>query len=151
VRLLVPILIWTCALAKESIEPSCKEGNFAIPASQIPGPLLSLGDNIIDKGDIQIQMLSTFARGQKKSSTKVQPSLLYGINDATSLLVGLPYAIKNKDGSSTSAGVGDLFADIEYAYINKPGPCSIHEATVLGGITEVVPSVKTKNLKKLSL
>lgn len=65
----------------------------------------------------------------------MQPSLLYGINNETSVMVGIPYAIKNKEAHSQSAGIGDLFAVLEYAYINKPGSCSTHEATVLGGLT----------------
>lgn len=90
--------------------------NFALSASQQPGPFISFGQNIIDKGQLQLFLGIAESRGEQNHSWETSSSLLYGLTDTMSLSVGLPYSLTEVDGENHSAGIEDLPIQFEYAF-----------------------------------
>src|SRR5258708_18488095 len=64
--------------------------NFALPGSQQPGPLISFGQNIVDKGDMQLFAYIDQLKGSQQNYKQVIPALLCGITDRLSLFIELP-------------------------------------------------------------
>jgi len=132
--------------AKENDEDLSEEiriGNFALPGSQRPGPLLGIGQNIIDKNLLMGFVTQSFLYGKHRNFTLTLPELLYGIRDDLSILLGLPIAVKSKDGPNSSSGVGDFTAQLEYLFYHTDKPKVTTFATVLGSM-----SFPTGNYKK---
>ena len=85
--LMVMSCMAVCAVVgKESEEWSPKPpvepphfGNFALPISQQPGPLLSFGQNFANKGDLIAYAYALQLKGHKESLVQVVPSVLYGV------------------------------------------------------------------------
>lgn len=115
----------------DSDEP-LKMGNLTLPGSQQPGPLLGLGENIIDEGESQFFLYCDDFLGRKKFFIDVVPSYLYGITDNLSVSINFPIAPKYGDGPFYSSGLQDFFAQFEYAYYNKNTKTYTDQATVLG-------------------
>ena len=86
---------------KKEIEP-LEIGNFALAISQQPGPLVSFGENIVDKGQTQLFVFADDFYSKKKCTTDVIPSLLYGITDNLSIFLNAPFTPLMKDTSSDS-------------------------------------------------
>jgi len=117
-----------------------KQGNFALPTSQQPGPLISFGQNIVDKGDFQLYSFFDYIRGQHKNSKEIIPYLLYGIREDLSLLVGLPIQWLQANGNRES-GLGDLAFQGEYVVYEKDTFTSTYQVTLVGAITAPTGSV----------
>lgn len=108
---------------KEKIE-QIKIGNFALKASQQPGPLVSFGQNMVDKGDVQIfSFIDDFAGCNKRLITVV-PTMLYGLQNNFSLYIQIPVAAKYKEDNLTFHGLQDILMQLEYAFYDH-----IREAT----------------------
>src|SRR5436190_21033773 len=60
-------------------------GNFALPTSQQPGPLIGFGQNIVEAGDRQFFLYANYLKGQQKKYVEAVPSFVYGISDTASL------------------------------------------------------------------
>jgi len=97
---------------KENIE-QVHIGNFSLPVSQQPGPLVGFGQNILDKGDLQFFVFPDQFKGKRKNFVEVAPSLLYGINDKLSLFIEQAVAAKFKTDTFTSHGLEDLLVQLE--------------------------------------
>jgi len=111
-------------------------GNFSIPvASQQPGPLLSLGQNIIDKNETQAYLLADKFSGDDKYTADAIPSILYGISDDFSIYLSVPVAVSYKDHDNKSSGFEDAFVQLEYAYYSKTNSEYSDQATILGNMT----------------
>ena len=74
-------------------------GNFILPSSQIPGPLLSFGQNIIDKNETIIYLSADDFQGADRQSIDAVPSILYGITDRLSIYLVTPVAVNYKQRS----------------------------------------------------
>ena len=105
---LLPLYI----LGAKGDEP-IKEGNFSLPTSQQPGPLLGFGQNIVDKHDVQVFLFPDFLVGPCKRFSELAPSVLYGIRDDLSLFVELPIAASFCLATQCSSGPEDLIAQLE--------------------------------------
>jgi hypothetical protein len=73
-----------------------KIGNFALPPSQQPGPLFSFGQNILDKGDLEIMTFVAHLKGHRNRTTEIVPAILYGISDKASIFGVLPICASQK-------------------------------------------------------
>ncbi len=124
---------------KEAVE-QVKEGNFLLPLSQQPSPLFSLGQNVVEKGDCMAFVAALPFFGPKKHSVFVVPYLLYGINDSCSIALGAPFASIKDD---CFKGLGDIFAQIEYAFYEARKPRSTYQATILTAL--YLPTGSTKS------
>lgn len=141
---LLMMSVGTTLEAKEEKEPveQVKEGNFLLPLSQQPSPLFSLGQNVVDKGDFMAFLALLPLFGPKKHSIGAVPYLLYGISDSCSIGLGIPFSFIKDDGNRSS-GLGDIFAQIEYAFYEKQAVRSTYQATVLTALYVPTGSTKT--------
>ncbi|PWU04362.1 MAG: hypothetical protein C5B43_04725 [Verrucomicrobia bacterium] len=124
------------AKGKESrIEPE-KIGNFALGPSQIPVPLSTFGENIVEKGDLIFYTAADFISlsGRNNYNSEITPGLLYGITDDFSVFLNVPFAPKNKERNHRSSGLEDISLQFEYAYFTKDTKSSSLQATVVGNI-----------------
>lgn len=121
----------TICKAGANAEPSSKAGNFALPSSQQPGPLIGFGQDIIDKNETQLFLFADDYKGINQHFIDLIPSVLYGITDNLSFLVNAPYAASFKSGEQQSSGFEDGSAQIEYAFYNKSTSNFVDQATVV--------------------
>lgn len=133
-------------MSDESEEKTLKVGNFSLRGSQQPGPLVGLGENIIDKGQIQFYLFANALIGNNNYRTDLIPSFLYGVTDAFSVFFNVPYTPKNKDGitKSKSSGLEDIFIQLEYAFYTKSNRVSTDQATIVSNVSFPTGS-NTKN------
>lgn len=109
-------------------------GNFSLPISQQPGPLVGFGENIVKQGQAQLFVFADAFLGKNSYLTDVIPSLLYGIRDDLSLFLNVPASPGNKSRNQRSSGLEDLFAQGEYAFYTKVGSQTTDQATVVANV-----------------
>jgi hypothetical protein len=132
---IVFIVFAICPLiAQKNEQVQVHVGNFALPASQQPGPLVGFGQNIIDKGDLQIFLYLDQLKGKHKNFSEAAPSILYGITDKLSLFVEQSIATKFTYEPFKSHGVEDLIAQLEGAIYECDALYSLAQVTLVGNI-----------------
>ncbi|MCL4360808.1 hypothetical protein M1446_00455 [Candidatus Dependentiae bacterium] len=109
-----------------------KSGNLALPASQMPGPLFSFGQNIVDKNDLLGFFYVSHEKGKNLTVNDVFVSLLYGITENCSIFFNVP--ITNPRQNPQLNDVQDLNAQIEYAFYNKSNFTALNQATIVAHI-----------------
>jgi len=119
-----------------------KHGNFALPNSQQPGPLVSFGENIIDKNQVQSFLFADDFVGVKKKSVDLVPAILYGITDDLSVFFNVPIAASYKDDKNHSSGLEDMFLQLENAFYTQKNSNFIDQATLVANITFPTGSAK---------
>lgn len=124
-----------CQADKEKEEEPPRIGNFVLPFSQQPGPLIGFGQNILDKNEKQLFLLADDFTGVNRHFIDVIPSILYGISDDLSIFISVPIAASFKVGSQTSSGLEDILAQLEYAFYNHSTSTYSDQATLVGNIT----------------
>lgn len=128
------IIICFTLIAREEDTTHVLEGNLALPTSQEPGPLFCLGQNIVDKGDIQgFLITNTFGRNNN-NFTQVIPNFIYGIRDDFSLYAGIPIDTQFTSNHIHPTGMEDIFVQFEYAFHNKDKPTYANQATVVANV-----------------
>lgn len=132
---LITIFICSFARNEEDKVVQLKIGNFALPTSQQPGPLIGFGQNIIDKGDFQVFAYFDELKGKKKKFIEIAPSILYAFSDKLSIFIETSYAIKFKIDNNSSNGIEDSLVQLEYAFFNKEQITSVDQATIVVNIT----------------
>lgn len=110
-------------------------GNFALPSSQQPGVLMSFGENIIDKNQLQLLLFADDIIGSDKHNMDAIPNLLYGLTDNFSLNINIPIAVSFKNGNNHSSGLEDMFFQPEYAFYVQQTSKFVDQATIVGNIT----------------
>jgi hypothetical protein len=93
-----------------------KAGNYVLPSSQQPGPLIGFGQNILDEGKIKTFLFSDAFFGSKKHAIDTIPYGVYGVTDDFSALLAVPIAASYKENKSHSSGLSDMFLQLEYAF-----------------------------------
>ena len=111
-----------------------KVGNFSLSASMQPVPLISFGQNIIDKGDVEVFSYISQLKGSKTKFREVIPSILYGVTDTSSLFVQLPIAAQFKSEKFCSRGVQDFLLQFEYAFYTHETSIAVNQLTCLANI-----------------
>lgn len=119
---------------KDDDEEPLKIGNFALPGSQQPGPLVGFGQSIIDKGQQQIYLSGAAFIGKHSYHSEIIATYIYGITDEFSIHLDVPYEPANKDGPNKSSGFSDLAVQLEYAYYSKSEKCWSEQATIVGAV-----------------
>jgi hypothetical protein len=110
-------------------------GNFILPSSQIPGPLLSFGQNIIDKNETIIYLSADDFQGADRHSIDAIPSILYGITDRLSIYLVTPIAVNYKLKQNSSSGLEDAFLQLEYAFYSEKNHDFTDQATIVTNMT----------------
>lgn len=123
-------------------EEIVKKGNFLLPSSQQPGPLISLGQNIIDKQQFQFFFLTTEFKGKHQYSINMIPGLLYSFTDLSTIFINVPTTPRSRFESSHSSGFEDAFVQFEYAFYSNQKPTYLDQATLIASVT--IPTGSTK-------
>lgn len=110
-------------------------GNFALPSAQQPGPLLSFGQNIIDKNQLQIFVDPNYLKEPNQHYLTVPFSALYGLSDQASILVTLPWAVDYVNKPYHSSGIGDINFQIEYAFYEKSTATYVDQFTLVNNLS----------------
>ncbi len=131
-------ILFTCLLlfclkieCKEGDQPPCNKGNFSLPSSQQPGPLISFGDNIIERNIVQLYVFGDCLNKRNSNYIDLIPSILYGITDEFSVFFNVPIAASYKEEKHHSSGFEDLFLQFEYAIFTKTTNCTSDQITVV--------------------
>lgn len=139
---LVLLLYTLCCFGqttKQTEEPEkveqLKIGNFSLPPSQQPGPLIGFGQNIVNKGDLQAYFFGGALLGHKKQLVEAAPSILYAPRDDLSLFVEFPAAIQFKENNYNSSGMEDILIQLEYQLYVQETEKKINEITLVSNIT----------------
>lgn len=134
-RAIAPLIICmlsTSAMASENEPPSI--GNFALPSSQQLGPLISLGQNIIDAKTTQLYLYADNYAGVSQRFVDIVPGVLYGITDKFSVFFNVPFAAYEQN-DMRSSGIEDVFLQFEYAYYSYSTAQYSDQATVYSNIS----------------
>jgi len=139
------LLITTLFNTYASAEEPPHEGIFSLPISQQPGPMVSFGQNIIEKNQIQGFLFPTYlsASKPKQNYTNLSPSLLYGLSNKASLLLSFPVAINYTFENYHSSGYGDTSIQGEYAFYNQDTKKYSDIATIVGNLSIPTGSTHT--------
>ena len=148
------ILILFCLTAQEYAKSEddinrSKEGNLLLLPSQQPGPLISFGQNVVQKESCQLFTFANYARGHHQKFVGIIPGILYGINDDLSIFLNFPVVAYNKINNHHAAGISDIFAQLEYAVYNKDSVTSVDQITLVGNLT--VPTGSTHTNPQIGL
>lgn len=114
---------------------SPKFGNLAFPTSQQPSPLASFGQNIIDKGQWQFVLFSSYLKGNDQYYITLTPQLLYQPTDELSILLFQPFAVRYREKEDHTTAPGDGLVQLEYMFYQEDTDDYLIQATVLGNIT----------------
>lgn len=112
-----------------------KVGNFALPTSQQPGPLFSFGQNILDKGNLELFAYVDYFKGHRKHTLDVIPAVLYGISDKVSIFGVLPICASQKFNDTQYHGVDDLYVQFEYAFYDYNTQTIADQMTVVANVS----------------
>jgi len=119
-------------------------GNFSLSFSQQIGPLVSFGQNIVEKGQVVVYLAADAFIGNDLYSTDTIPSVVYGIREDLSLFLQVPVSPGNKQGKAHSAGFEDMALQLEYLFYNGVTSCSSLQGTLVANATLPTGS-STKN------
>ena len=117
-------------------------GNFTLPASQQPGPLLSFGQTVTDKNQAHFFLFVDYLKGNNKHASDVIPSFSYGITDDLSILFTAPIVINSQEGGNLSSGVGDMIMQLEYAFYSNETSSFAEHATIVTNMSFPTGSTK---------
>jgi hypothetical protein len=126
--------------SKEDDNP-VKLGNFSLPTSQQPNPLVSFGQNIIDKGQLQLFLFADTFVGPQFCRSDIFPYILYGIRDDLTILLAAPFSPGNRSFDNRSDGLEDFNIQLEYVYYLNKEKYYQDQFTVVGAINFPTGSV----------
>lgn len=142
--LFFPVLFYGKTGDQEEEAKTVPLGNFALPVSQQSSPLVSFGENIINKGQVQLFLFADAYIGKDNYYTEGVPSLLYGLKDNFSIFLNVPFSPQNKYGRSHSSGMEDVFLQLEYAFYSQGTSIYQNQAIVVGNVTFPTGSASKK-------
>lgn len=131
------LLNYTKIKAAEEMEDAetVEYGNFSLPESQQPGPLVGFGEHVIGKGKMQLSLMANVYIGNNNHKIDLIPSFLYGPTKRFSVRFSLPYALENKYNDHNSSGIEDVFVDLEYAFYSRSCKYWVDQSTLYGSIS----------------
>jgi hypothetical protein len=119
-----------------------KTGIFALPTSQQPAALFGFGGNIIDKGEVQVNLFSDEFIGKNKCTIDVIPGILYGVRDDFSIYINVPVTPRFRDGEKRSSGFEDFYLQLEYAFYANTTKDFADQATIVASVTTPTGSIR---------
>lgn len=128
-------------VGKKEKQPA-KIGNFALPSSQQPSGVVGFGENIIDKGEVQLMCPTNEFIGKNKTTINTIPSILFGVTETFSLLFNFPFTPLLKEDYHKSRGLEDFSIQPEYAFYTKSTANFLDQATLVANITFPTGSTK---------
>lgn len=134
------LFLTSLSYAANNTPPSI--GNFVLPPSQQPGPLVGFGENIVDENQKQLFLFADDYAGINKHFVDVVPGFLYGIKDNLSIFLNAPVAASYKENENHSAGFEDFLVQLEYAYYIQKSSTSEDQATIILGASAPTGSIQ---------
>jgi hypothetical protein len=131
---------------KEKVE-QLKIGNFALLSSQQPGPLIGFGQNMLDKGDLQLFSYIDYLNGKNKEFIGVVPTLLYGFTPYFSLFLQLPVAAKFQEDATLFRGIQEALIQFEYSFYSKETPTETNQISLVTNIA-LSPDPELKSIRR---
>lgn len=125
-------------------EKSLKIGNLAMPVSQQPSPLVSFGQNIIDKNQTIFLFMANDFVGKNQEFVNLIPSYLFAFSDETSIFISAPSTPRYRHDHDRSSGIEDLSVQFEYAFYTKEYKTKVDQATIVANVTFPTGSNKKK-------
>ncbi len=123
-------------------EKVLKVGNLAFPVSQQPNPLISFGQNLLNKKQAQALFLTTEFKGKHEYFINMVPSILYGLRDDLSIFISMPIAVRYRQEHHHSSGPEDLIIQLEYSPWTGEHYTYYDQITLVGNVT--IPTGSTK-------
>ncbi len=109
-------------------------GNFSLPTSQQIAPLIGFGQLVAGTDVLQYYLVGNLFWGNRLLTSTLLPSILYGVTDQVDIYLQLPFILENHIDDQTSAGLGDIVLQFEYAYYTYTTKCYSNQATVVATI-----------------
>jgi hypothetical protein len=110
-------------------------GNFALPTALMPSPLFSVGQNIVDKGDVVGYLNPILLRGKnEKKFFYNEWYALLGITNQLSVFILFPVPVINEEAQLRTTGFGDIIVQGEYAFYTKSDYHCVNQATAIATI-----------------
>lgn len=110
-------------------------GNFALPTALMPSPLFSLGQNIVDRGDVLGYLNPILLSGKnKKNFFYNELYSLVGLSDYLSVFFLIPVPVITRENGLKTTGFGDMILQGEYAFYTKSTLESAVQATAIATI-----------------
>lgn len=130
-------IIWGNVILPRVIGDStpAKVGNLALTASQQPGPLISFGQTIVDKGEVLIFCNPFITRGQNQ---KIDDAVLYISTtpiEYFAVTLNFPIRIKSTIDGVRTEGLGDISVDLEHAYFFKSTSRTTTTCSIFGNVS----------------
>lgn len=136
-------LIAKNSISASEIQAPCKEGNFSLPPSQHPAPLVGFGETIIDQYQLQFFLNpAVYINANDEYFIDITPSLSYGITNDLTVYFSVPFAGRYQSEGKHSSGIEDIYLQFEYAIWAKNNPCSADQATILAAVNFPTGSTK---------
>jgi hypothetical protein len=131
-------------ITSHPFEEPRQQGNFALRVSQQPAPFVAFGQNVINKHQFQLYLYSDYFHGPDQHLTDLLPYAVYGISDASSLLLSVPVAINYRSGGYSSQGFANATVQYEYAFYTTSTKTYEEQATVV--LAGILPTGSTSSL-----
>ncbi len=112
-----------------------KMGNFALPVSQQPGPLISFGQNFLTQGELLSWVYPYQVKGKQSSFVEIIPAFLYGITDTLSLLIELPIVVKAQHENLVLRDFADMVVQFEKVAYDRETDGIVNDISIVGNMT----------------
>lgn len=144
---LIGLLLWGCSslLFADADEQAVADhtsvgtppsiGNFSLADSQQPGPLLSFGQTIIDRNQVQLSFDTVSPYHIGGSFDNLNASLTYGISDATALYFNYPIKSDPQIRTYRKSNLIDVTLQLEHAFYTSGDTHYQDQATFVGGLS----------------
>ncbi|WP_158021732.1 hypothetical protein [Candidatus Protochlamydia naegleriophila] len=126
----------------QEAEQTIKAGNLSFPVSQQPTPLISFGQNVLNKKQAQLVVLTNEFKGKDNYFINIAPSLIYGLTDNLSVTLFGPLAVRYRQDEHRSSGPQDAIVQLEYAFYTKAYRTFYDQATIVANVSIPTGSVK---------
>jgi hypothetical protein len=122
----------TAALEQISATPP-KQGNFALPSPQQPGPLLSFGQTLIGRNHLQLAV-DTYTPYPGTGFNSVDATMTYGLTDDTSVYFDYPLRADASSRVFRGNHLLDATLQLEQAIYTAGNAHYQEQATVVGAM-----------------
>jgi hypothetical protein len=113
-----------------------KIGNFSLPPSQSPGPLLSFGQMLIPPKTFQWQQSFERLNSNITKAGMISQTLIVGVTDIFSIAATTPYFVDLSEEGNHSKGLSDFILDLEMSiFSSKINNNGEQETTLFGSLS----------------
>ncbi len=118
-----------------SIDSPPSEGNFALPSSQQPAPLMSFGQTLIDRNQLQFAFDTYSPYHFGGAFDNLNATLTYGITDSTALYFNYPIRANPETRGHHASALLDIVLQLEQAVYTTGNSQYQEQATIVGAVT----------------